>query len=197
MRKSKENSINQNREEKEENSIQKILIDLLSSKRDTPKCELKDRRDVINKSILRAIKKQIAQEFKSFHPYQRFKDLRNKIAHFKTSLTNMAKFYSHLYSASEIYELFGFLVDYEFFSFVQKEEEYEHIEIKRFSEIYSSCWVQYSHSKFENIVTSPYFKILYSIFKSKWFESFLSKHEDISNNKESYKSAIDKIEQKI
>ena len=196
MRKGKETSINQNREEKEENSIQKTLIDLLSSKRDTPKCELKNRRDVINKSILRAIKKQIAKEFKSFHPYRRFRELRNKIAYFKTSLTNMAKFYSHLYSASEIYELFGLLVDYKFFSFVQK-EEYENIEIKRFSEIYSSCWVQYSHSKFENIVASPYFKILYSIFKSKWFDSFLSKHEGISNNKESYKSAIDKIEQKI
>ena len=177
--------------------IQEALSELISSKRNILKWELKNRRDVVNKSILRAIKKQITQEFKSFHSNQRIKSLYRKIKYFKTSLVNMAETFTNLFDKSELYVLFGFLVNFDFFSQIQKEENSIFTDIKRFWEIFSNCWVQYSHTKFEFIVASPYFKILYSMFKSKRLDLFLSEHESIASNKESYKSAIDAIESKI
>ena len=162
------------------------------------KKELKNRHDVINKSILRAIKRYLFHVFKTHHAYKRFKDRNKKLDYFKSSLTKFAETYKYLCSASEMYMLFGYLLDANIFSEVLARDcIIESKDIASFSEAFSNCWIHYSHKKFEEITSNENFIKLYSIFKSKNQASFLRNHQRVSKNKSEYKLALSEIESKI
>ena len=67
-------------------SIDNMLQELISLTKAHKQCELKNRRDVLNKSILRAVKRQIVSEFRSYHVYKQFKARNKVLDHFKDSL---------------------------------------------------------------------------------------------------------------
>ena len=131
--------------------ILEILQDIMSSRRNSSKCELKNRSDVVNKSILRAIKRHLAKAFKSYHPYRRFKVLRNKLNHFEKSLREMSDVYMHQYQANDVYNIFGYLINPEIFSQTLNYEKSSYPEIKEFAEVFQDWWIHYSHTKYEYV----------------------------------------------
>ena len=171
---------------------------LASLERVSKKKELKNRHDVINKSILRAIKRYLFHVFKTHHVYKRFKDRDKKLDYFDTSLIKFAKIYKHLYSTSEMYILFGYLFDAKMFNEVlNRDNKSESKDIAEFTEVFNDCWIHYSHKKFEEIIVNANFIKLYNIFKSNKQVSFLRNHQRVSNNKSEYKLALSEIESKL
>ena len=171
---------------------------LASLERVSKKKELKNRHDVINKSILRAIKRYLVHVFKTHHVYRRFKERNKKLDYFDTSLTKFVTTYKHLYSTSEMYILFGYLFDAKMFNEVlNRVYKPESKDIAEFTEVFNDCWIHYSHKKFEEIIVNENFIKLYSIFKSNKQLSFLRNHQRVSKNKSEYKLALTEIESKL
>ena len=116
-----------------------MLHDLELSTRMRIKCELKNRRDVINKSILRAIKRYFTNEFRVFYEYKRFKVRGKMLDHFEESLKQFVKAYGWV-NDSEFCKLLGFLLDSEMFAEVlSRDGETDSTEIKKFADAFNDC----------------------------------------------------------
>ena len=119
--------------------MESLICDLISSTLKRTKCELKNRHDVINKSILRAVKRYFAKEFKSFHPYRRIKARDVTLNNFEASLKRFAKSIDNMYS-KELYILLGFLLDSETFSeILSRDGEIRTNKIREFADAFSNC----------------------------------------------------------
>ena len=109
----------------------------------------------------------------------------------------MEKAYMHQFHEKEIYHLLGYLINPQAFTQTLKQEESKCFEIEKFAKLFLDGCTLYTHTKFDNIISSPPFKILYMIFKNECYESFLENQEKTSSNSEKYKDAIEEIESKI
>ena len=132
-------SINRDQADSSETSIESMLQDLVSLTRTNIKRELKNRSDVINKSILRAIKRFFAKEFRSFHAYRRLTYRNKALDHFQVSLKQFAITIGWMDDA-ELYKLLGFLLDSEMFAEVlSRDGEAEAKEIREFADAFNDC----------------------------------------------------------
>ena len=175
-----------------------MLHELTTMTRVYKHCELKNRRDVLNKSILRAIKRQIMSEFKSYHVYKQLKTRNRALDHFKDSLNKFTRVFMNTNNFSETYNLFGYLFDFQKFTeIMNRDNESQHDEIATFAADFNDWWTYYTHKKFENIISNHHFKVLYKIFKENGIESFLEVQDKTSNNLQSYTNAIQIIEKQI
>ena len=115
-------------------SIDNMLQELISLTKAHKQCELKNRRDVLNKSILRAVKRQIVSEFRSYHVYKQFKARNKVLNHFKDSLNRFTRVFINTNNFSETYNLFGYLFDYrKFTEIMNRDHESQHEDIAMFA----------------------------------------------------------------
>ena len=175
-----------------------MLQELISMTRVHKQCELKNRRDVLNKSILRAVKRQIMSEFKSYHVYKQLKTRNRALDHFKDSLNKFTRVFMNTNNFSETYNLFGYLFDYrKFTEIINRDHESHYDEIATFAADFNDWWTYYTHKKFEHVISNHHFKVLYKIFKENGIESFLEVQDKTSHNLQSYTNAIQIIEEQI
>lgn len=91
------------------------MSELLSKERLSSKCELKDRRDVVNKTLLRAIRRYFLTTFKESFPQKRFRDNEKCVAHFMTSVEQFSAKYLGIAPPQLLRALFGNLVNQKMF----------------------------------------------------------------------------------
>ena len=125
---------------KDKVNIECLIKNLETLAKVCKKKELKNRHDVINKSILRAIKRYLIYVFKTHHAYKRFKYRNKMLDYFNSSLTKFAETYKYLCSESEMYMLFGYLLDANTFSEVlARDGIIESKDIANFAEAFNDC----------------------------------------------------------
>ena len=185
-------------ESEEKKHMNKIIQEIVTSNRHNAKWELKNRRDVINKTIMRAVRRYFIKEFRGYFPHKRFRNYRRKLKHLDLILKEYSCLYRWTLQSSELYLLFGYLLESKHFSNITKACMAGHImEIKQFCLMFNKCWVSYSHSAFESIIKSKYFKTLFLIFEENYSEMFLKIHEDSTHNSQEYIEAMGELEARL
>ena len=174
------------------------LAEIIQSRRCETKCELKNRRDVINKTLIRAIKRFFANSFRSMFPPKRFRIKSKRLWNLKQTLAQFTKIYSWNLKHSELYLLFGYLLEAKNFSLTTKKKSIDEvIEARQFTSEFIKWCMSYSHAHFETVSSHRLFKELYLLFKDNGLETFLTSHEERSQNSEEYKAAILELELRI
>mmetsp|Transcript_22020 Transcript_22020/g.25329 ORF Transcript_22020/g.25329 Transcript_22020/m.25329 type:complete len:122 (+) Transcript_22020:740-1105(+) len=95
--------------------IQDILSELLSDNKLSPKYELKDRRDVVNKTLLRVIRRYFQTSFRQAFPQKRFRAKNKCVAQLMGSVEQFSARYSDAAPPRLLRALFGNLVNQKLF----------------------------------------------------------------------------------
>lgn len=172
------------------------------SKSTTSKGNLALRRDVLNKAVLRILKKFFKETYKNtLGNSQRRNKTKAAFKQFKENIGPMAEKYfrqcpeieSEKYSTLELDELMGRIVNSSLYSKMPKTFKSDETEcIKSFIRLLDECCKNYTHRKCDALLHSKYFKVLLLSFLNNIDEKYLV---DIEKNKniDVYYDAITKM----
>lgn len=162
----------------------------------------RDRKDVVNKSILRAIRKFFCIEFRQEFPQPRFRNMQKSITYYEESLDEYLRKYESFIpdiltsdgvdSRNTIVKvIIGNTINHQLMQKVKvvKRQKYSS-ELMQFIEDYDRCCKQYSHAAYCAVRTSPYFKILFELFYSNLRKSKFKQIKVFKGNPDTYLSAL-------
>ena len=178
--------------------MQELLFDIINSNRCETKRELKNRKDIINKTLIRAIKRFFANSFRSMFPPKRFRWQYKRLKYLKETLSEFSGIYAWNLTQAELYVLLGYLLDTKNFSRTISKPAIEEVaEAKQFAAAFNKCSSTYSHADFEAVSSHRFFRELYLVFKNNKLENFLKSHEETSQNSNEYRAAIVSLELRL
>ena len=178
--------------------MQELLLDIINTRRCDTKRELKNRKDVVNKTLIRAVKRFFADSFRRMFPPKRFRNQSLKLKNLKKTLIKFSGIYTWNLKHSQAFVLLGFLLNAKHFSWLIKNQAIEEVEEARnFAAEFNKCCLSYSHLEFETVTCHRFFKILYFVFKENSLEEFLAIQEESSQNSEEYWEAMEKLELRL
>ena len=178
--------------------MQELLLDIINTRRCDTKRELKNRKDVVNKTLIRAVKRFFANLFRRMFPPKRFRNQSLKFKHLKKTLLEFSGIYTWNLKHSQAFVLLGFLLDAKNFSQLTKKQAIEEVEeVREFAAKFNKCCSSYSHFEFETVSRHRFFRNLYLVFKDNGLEEFLAIQEESSQNSEEYRGAIEKLELRL
>lgn len=158
----------------EMNNIASIKASLptINNQFDEKKKDFKNRKDVINKSILRAIKKFFTNWFRQEYPQPRFRKEMKRLDYFRVTLSNFIlqfqSYFSHILfptnaenSDIDIQTIFCCLIGEKKMKLLgmKQNSRLHHFTISFIEDFQQSC-KSYSHSAYERLVNNPIFKVL-------------------------------------
>ena len=137
-----------------------------SNKKYRKRQKLKDRSDVVNKSLLRAIKKYFVNIFKEEFPQSRFKSVIKWAWQFFDSIQSLMKRLDSNLRPSQLAQILGVFINNALFERswrilnLQIDENVMH-----FLDEYLKCWNSYSHISFDRLKRNSLFVSLIKLFK--------------------------------
>ena len=178
--------------------MNELLLDIVNTNRCETRRELKNRKDVINKTLIRAIKRFFSNSFRSMFPPKRFRRQSKRLKYLEQSLYEFSGIYAWNLKQSELYVLLGYLLDTKNFSRTTSKPTIEEVvEAKQCAAAFNKCCSTYSHADFEAVSSHRFFRELYLVFKNNTLEEFLTSHEKTSQNSNEYKAAIVGLELRL
>ena len=167
-----------------------------------------DRRDIINKTILRSIRKYFRKQFARDFAQPRFNSIIKRAQSFTNCLESFVTtmcadslqaanndFEKYFEELSQYIEVIGRVINNKLYSkavLIDEGQHNDHV-ICSFAAMFNDWCLNYSHNKFEEIVASDSFAKLFSIFIKTKSDDFLSSIDAINNNMRSYERAFNQL----
>ena len=148
--------------------------ELALAKQTSNKKSLYKRRDVINKALMRLIRKFFKSIYRSLQPSQQMKIKKpKKVKYFKTQieqvvasvLDNALSYKKYGYTREQMFETIGRVIDTSLYSKLPKNFKSDDTEnIKVFAKKFNDCCTKYTHSTFSQVLQMRYFKVVLDMF---------------------------------
>ena len=164
--------------------------------------KLSERKDVLNKGSLRLLRKVFRHLFTTMFEHKRKRTKPTKAKQFEDFLNKFKAVWSdHLsytHSENQImedFELIGRLINNGTYNLLS--DEYlstKSQKIKNFVIHYDKCCINYSHSYFESIVKSKFFKNMVNLYQIINKKGFLMQYKVINKDNYKYKDNLEHIQ---
>lgn len=171
---------------------------------------LKNRRDVVNKSLIRAIKKLFSLKFKDEHHQPRFRTSYKCLKHFETTLTEFTQFLLESASQSErgviwpvskiqqITDTLGAIVNYKLLLKLKKYNKQELSKgVRTFISLLNKCCKNYTHKIFEKVVEHGIFPDILQLFMVALTPEYRHQIPVFCSNTGTYDEAIDELYKRV
>lgn len=198
----KENEELENSEEKSDTNSD------FKSEENTRKC-LKDRKDVVYKTLLRSIRRFFHLKFKQEFPKKRYRSSERRIEHFQNSLRqfvtelyqNSAQLQAVLEEDSILCSNLCHIIGEFIHPFMNRQAVHQYKRrisqpAQMFLSKFSKCCQSYSHYALDELVENEFFRLVFSLFTLNFDEAYCKKLRTMDANKETYDQALKEVSMK-
>lgn len=172
--------------------------------------QLKNRKDVVFKTLLRAIRRFFSLKYRDIYPRKRYRLAESKARYFNQCIKSFVQQIIEQSENSTIGSDQGVIeattLSYLMGEFINPSLNKSMMSIynievdpsiKKFSRTFASCCKSYSHNLFDEVIHTKTFRMLFRVFIANFKGECRQKISGVVNNEDTYQRVIDEISMKL